>query len=415
MSHPRIEPGNSTSTTGLPKDLTSQTSPSSSHDSLGRSIDSLANTPTTEGLHDESTAHDQRQLHERGITYYQQTGQDRANILPSINDRPFQEYWEKAPGKVQPGVVDHKLMRVKKEAAETEKDAELRKAGVKEDVWHVKTPGHESRAEKFKRLLQKVIFLITGKSYKAHFYDDRKVLAQRECLAAEAYKKAMGYGQEYIYRYSLDEARQDHCVASKDLEGYYPGNTFFHQTLFPSICQFTDDHNPATNLVMRRFLLGDQDYLKLDNYLFKQAEGEELANVEEGEELLTGKLVSIDFGMSFYNRFSLPKDCTLDQFAQKLMRPSRLHRMQYRGQKTLLTMVGQMPKEQVDRSIRLALQRVASLTDQQLGELAQHMHQPEVREAMYDVLKFKRAQAKALLEQEPWPIELGAGRGFSVL
>lgn len=100
---------------------------------------------------------------------------------------------------------------------------------------------------------------------------------------------------------------QDHCVASKDLKGFYPGNTFFQQTLFPSICQFTDDHNPVTNLVMRRFLLGDQDYLKLDNYLFKHA---------EDDELLTGKLVSIDFGMSFYNRFSSPGTVPLMNLAR---------------------------------------------------------------------------------------------------
>ncbi|WP_433998236.1 hypothetical protein [Endozoicomonas sp.] len=375
----------------------------------------MTSQPVTEGLHTRSSNHDQRQIQDRGVTYYQETGQAGRNILPSINDRPFREYWEEVPGQIHQGVVDHKLMRIKPEVRGTEKEAGSSKTEKKEDVWHVKTPGHETRAEKFKRLLQKVIYLITGKSYKAHFYDNRKILAQRECLAAEAYKKAMGYGGEYIYRYSLDEKQQDHCVASKDLRGYYPGDTFFHQALFPSICQFTDDHNPATNLVMRRFLLGDQDYLKLDNYLFKQAEGDELAKVEEGDELLTGKLISIDFGMSFYNRFSLPENCSVEQFSEKLLRPSRLHRVQYRGQKTLLNMVEQMPGEQVSRSIQVALERIARLTDQQLGELAEHMHQPEVREAMYEVLQFKRAQAKALLKQEPWPVELGAGRGFSVL
>lgn len=225
----------------------------------------------------------------------------------------------------------------------------------------------------------------------------------------------MGYGQEYAYRYSLDEKRQDHCVASKDLKDFYPGDTFFRQTLFPSICQFTDDQNPVTNLVMRRFLLGDQDYLKLDNYLFKHAEGDELVNVEDGDDLITGKLVSIDFGMSFYNQFPLPRDCSMEEFTEKLLHPSSLHRFQYRGKKTLLSMVEQMPEDQVKRSVELALRRIAKLSDKQLDELAEHMHQPELREAMYDVLRFKRAQAQALLKEGSWPVELGAGKGFSVL
>ncbi|KEQ16751.1 hypothetical protein [Endozoicomonas numazuensis] len=412
MSNPRIGSGNQ-SAPGLPTS-TVTTSPSSGQDSLGRSIGSLAETPATEGLHNEPLTHSQRQIKDRAVAYYKETGQVGRNILPSINDRPFSEYWEEVPGKVHRGVVDHKLMQVKQEARE-EEESSSPKAEKKKEVWHVKTPGRETGAEKFKRLLQKVIYFITGKSYKAHFYDNRKVLAQRECLAAEAYKQAMGYGSEYIYRYSLDEERQDHCVASKDLQGYYSGDTFFQQTLFPSISQFTDDHNPATNLVMRRFLLGDQDYLKLDNYLFKQAEGGELSHVQEGEELLTGKLISIDFGMSFYNQFALPKRCTLEQFTNKLLQPSNLHRVQYRGQKTLLTMVGQMERDQVQRSIEVALNRIANLSDQQLGELAEHMHQPAIREGMFEILRFKRAQARALLNQESWPLEPGAGKGFSVL
>lgn len=78
-------------------------------------------------------------------------------------------------------------------------------------------------------------------------------------------------------------------------------------------------------------------------------------------------------------------------------------------------MVEQMPPEQVGRSIKLALERITRLSDQQLSELAEHMHQPVLREAMYEVLKFKRSQAKALLNQRPWPVKSGAGGSFSVL
>ncbi|WP_257255413.1 hypothetical protein [Endozoicomonas sp. SESOKO3] len=415
MSHPSIGPGGNRSTSGLPADSTYQSPSPSGQDTLGRTIGSREDPSGTEGLHQESSAQGQRPIQDREVAYYKETGQVGRNILPSINDRPFSEYWEEFPGPIRRGVVDHRLMRVKTEARGIDKESDSPKTKKNQGLWHIKTLGYESGTEKFKRLLQKVIYLITGKPYKARFYDNRKVLAQRECLAAEAYKKVMHYGQEYMHRYSLDEKRQDHCVASKDLKGFYPGDTYFHKTLFPSICQFADDHNPVTNLVMRRFLLGDQDYLKLDNYLFKHAEGDELMNVEKGDELITGKLVSIDFGMSFYNQFSLPKNCTMDEFTQKLLQPSRLHRVQYRGKNTLLTMVEQMPDDQVKRSIESALQRIAELSDQHLSELAEHMHQPELREAMYEVLEFKRSQAKALLNQGSWPEELGVGKGFSVL
>ncbi|WP_422138472.1 hypothetical protein [Endozoicomonas sp. ALC020] len=406
MSHSNIGPGGNKSTSVLPADSTFQSPSTAGSDSLGRTVGSLGNLPGTEGLDEEASMLGQRPVQDRAVAYFEETGQVGRNILPSINDRPFGEYWEELPGQVYRGVVDHRFMRIKTDSRGAGRESDSTKAGKKEEFWHVKTLGYESGAEKFKRLLQKVIHLITGKSYKARFYDDRKVLAQRECLAAEAYKQVMGYGQEYIHRYSLDEKNQDHCVASKDLKGFYPGNTFFQQTLFPSICQFTDDHNPVTNLVMRRFLLGDQDYLKLDNYLFKHA---------EDDELLTGKLVSIDFGMSFYNRFSLPRNCSIDEFSQRLLRPSKLHRFQYRGKKTLLTMVEQMPPEQVGRSIKLALERITRLSDQQLSELAEHMHQPELREVMYQVLKFKRSQAEALLNLRSWPVKPGAGGGSSVL
>ncbi|MGI9275940.1 MAG: hypothetical protein ACR2PT_14005 [Endozoicomonas sp.] len=314
-------------------------------------------------------------------------------VIPAINDCPFNDFWEEVKtDRNYLDTVQHHILEVR---------AEQRKTRALAGRWHVKAPGRESSPERLKRYLQKIIYRITGKSYKAYFYNDLQLLAQREVMASNVYKMVMlagksqpvGFNDLYRVHYSYDDSTDSHCITSSDLTGFRPGSELFTAaSAKPLRTRFDPDLNPVTNLVIRRFLLGDEDYLKLDNYMF---DGDRLCN--------------IDFGMACYNKFSLPPGCSMDQFKQRVFTPSAKHRLQYWKKNTIMSVIRRMDSEAVDRGIRNALEKIASLTDEQLRGVVGHVYQEDVANAMLVILRFKRDQARALLGQGDWPEELGRG------
>ena len=335
-------------------------------------------------------------------SFYASTGQDTSQVEPSINPCPFNSFWDEVDTgqRRDRDTIDHKRMKVR----ETRPEAS-RLTGT----WHVKTPGHESVPERFKRYMQKIIYRITGQRYKAEFYNDRQLLAQKEVLAADVYKTVVGgkadpqFQEDYQVYYSLDHEKNEHCIASRHLEGFKSGSEL---VIDPSrrssaVCfsQFHPVHNPVIDLVIRRFLLGDEDYLKLDNYMFNSDP------MQPGQQ----RLLNIDFGMAFYNQCRLPEHCNLKQFQKRMLKPSTKHRIQYHGKHTMHSVLASMNPEQVDNGMKSALTMIADLTDEKIDALVGHIHQPDVREAMAIILKYKRQQAAAILnpEENEWPQALG--------
>lgn len=334
-------------------------------------------------------------------SFYAETGQNNSEVAPSINPCPFNGFWEEIDvSQRDRDTVDHKRMKVRGARPE---------AGHLTGIWHVKTPGYERIPERFKRYLQKMIYRITGKRYKAEFYNDRQLLAQKEVLAANVYKTVVGrkadqqFQEDYQVYYSLDHGRDNHCIASRHLEGFRPGTELVSDSSSRSspvnFSQFHPVHNPATDLVVRRFLLGDDDYMKLDNYMFSPDPG------QPGQQ----RLFNIDFGMAFYNQCRLPEHCSLDQFQAKMLSQTTKHRINYRGKHTLLSVLASMQPGEVHAGIKSALAMIAGLTDEEIATLVKHIHQPEVRAAMATILKYKQQQAAAILNptENPWPQALG--------
>ena len=297
--------------------------------------------------------------------------------LKNWKGRVFSKIWQPVSWVAAKATVDHRVLQ--------DKDTG--------DIWHIKTPSKVSNVVRFKRLLQKLLYSITGQRHKVVFYDKAKVLVQRECLAGNVCKAVMGLGENYQLQYCYDDTQSRHCVASKDLTGFDRGETFFSQQAWPGVVEFTDDENPATNLVIRRFLLCDHDYMKLENYLFQPLD----------DDPHIGKWLPIDFGMTFYGDLELPEQCSFDQFCEQLLRPSLLHSFQYRNKKNLMTLIDAMGRDKVRRSIKCALEKVAAMRDEELEALAEQVDDPQAKGGMLTILKFKCQQARAILGKGEWP------------
>ncbi|MCW7553562.1 hypothetical protein NX722_13185 [Endozoicomonas gorgoniicola] len=360
-----------------------------------------------------------RQVARHGLAtinhYYSQTGQMDSDIIPSMNACPHNDFWKHVPGqKKDTDTVDHKRMLVSPGLPEAERYS---------GEWHVKTPGHESTGVKLKRYLQKMMYWITGQRYKADYYDNKQLLAQKEVLAANVYREVVGtesddhFNSDYQVAYSMKEAEtssgeDEHCIASRHLQDYESGYRLVQNPSDRSspvhFTRFHKTHNPVVDLIVRRFLLGDEDYLKLDNYMFIQDSDRQKQSAEEEARQ---RLVNIDFGMSFYNRCQLPSKCTLAQFRQKMMSPSIKHRSQYRGRHTMHTVIKAMERsgEDIDALMTDALGMIARMSDEKLNGLVGHVHHPQARSALLRILKFKRDQAAAIIgpESHDWPEEPG--------
>ena len=331
--------------------------------------------------------------------YHRKTGQDQEGIEPSLNNQPFHSFWQsKSGGGKFTDTVDHQIMEVR---------------GLKGDllsvkgVWHLKSPGKESPRERRKRKFQKIIYGLLGQKYKAAYYDDHKLLVQKEVLATNIYRTVIlggskpdeNFAEEFQCGYSFDEVNKRHCVASKHLDHYDNASTLFYRNVEgPEWRIFDETHNPATNLVIRRFLLGDEDYLKLDNYMIKQNQDRSART----------RMYCIDFGMAFYNMFRLPQRCSIGQFTERLMGKSKKHRVQYRGKPTIHTVLESMNPGQVDRGIRSGLQKIALLDEKLLGMQLRHIHDPGARQSLLTLLQHRRDQARAILWPKifPWPEDL---------
>ena len=347
--------------------------------------------------------------------YHLQTGQSDPDIIPSMNTCQHENFWELVPGQHNDAdTVDHKLMSVSPDRPE---------AQTYFGKWHGKTPGHESTGEKLKRYFQKMMYWMTGQRYKADYYDNKQLLAQKEVLAANVYREVVGteadsrFNNDYQVGYSLKEAgstgvEREHCIASKHLKGYDKGHRMVQNPSDSSstvhLTRFHKRHNPMVNLVIRRFLLGDEDYLKLDNYMFVNDSPDSKRAIGPNAKQ---RLVNIDFGMSFYNRCKLPSECSLAQFRHKMMTPSLKHRAQYRGKHTIHTVIQAMDSagKNTDAMMVDALNMIAAMSDAKLKSLVGHVHHPEARSALLQILRFKRDQAAAIVnpQQQNWPEEPG--------
>ena len=322
--------------------------------------------------------------------YHRQIGQDQEGIEPSLNGRPFNDFWKlKEDGGKFTDTVDHQIMEVRR----------LKGERVSVDgLWHLKSPGRESSGERRKRKFQKIIYRVLGQNYKGLYYDDHKLLVQKEVLATSLYhavilednKPDEPFAEEFQCGYSFDETQNRHCVAVKHLNDYENGSTLFDRNIEgPQWRIFDETHNPATNLVIRRFFLGDEDYLKLDNYMIKQ----------DQNQMARTRMYCIDFGMAFYNMFRLPRRCSIRQFKKKLLAKSKKHRAQYHGKPNIHTVLRLMDQGQVERGILNGLEKVARLEDEMLDMQLRHIHDPVARISLFTLLKHRRDQARAML----WP------------
>ena len=327
--------------------------------------------------------------------YHKKIGHNKKGLEPSINNRPFYDFWQpKSGAKNFTDTVDHQVMEVR--------NADGVQSPI-DGVWHVKSPGKESRQTRFKRFIQKLVHHVTGQDYKGHYYDDHKLLVQKEVLATNLYRAVVlederpdeEFEKQFQCGYSYDEQRDRHCVAIRHLEGFKDASTMFHRDLEgPEHRIFDDRHNPAADLVVRRFLLGDEDYLKLDNYMYK---------INDDEQART-RMYSIDFGMSFYDMFHLPKRCTYEQFRQRLLTKSRKHQVQYSDRPTMMTVIRLMSQGQVEAGIRGALDKIARMSDEFLVRQSAQVHNVPARKALLALLMSRRQQARAILDpSEPWP------------
>ncbi len=315
-----------------------------------------------------------KKITERSSRYYQKTGQMRPDIIPSKNDVEFTGYWQNIGVHRTSGVTQHQLMRIK-----SDNDS---------PVWHVKTPGRESRGEKIKRFVQKIIFTATRLTTKAHYFDNRQLLAQREIMAGNVYKEVMSAGTDFKLEYTFNEARSDHGVASEHLTGYRKGESCFKYLAEGGTKEIQDDYHPAVSLVVRRFLLGDQDYLKPDNYLFEDSNADQKGC----------KWLAIDFGMAFYSPFEIPKGCNLREFSRRVFKPSKFHRIQYKGRKTILTYFNRVGRND-EKHARIALEKIAAFSDERINDISRHIFDPEARKTLQHQLIVKRDQAKEILGQ----------------
>ena len=318
-----------------------------------------------------------RKLSARASLYYEQTGQSQQDVIPSKNDTEFKRYWQTLGVFPKSGVTRHLLMAVKGDTASS--------------VWHVKTPGCESRRERLKRFAQRLVFTLARLTGKARYYNDRQLLAQREVMAGNLYKELMKPDAQYEVAYTFDESSGSHSIASQHMAGYRKGETCFEYLVCGGSKKVEDDYHPAVSLVIRRFLLGDQDWLKLGNYLFKEPESERQGC----------KWLAIDFGMAFYSSMKIPTGCSLKEFAKRVFTPSKLHRVQYKGRKTVLSYLNQTGRND-QKYARIALEKIAALSDVRLLEICRHVFNPEAREELQSQLFARREQARSILgQQEP--------------
>ncbi|OED41269.1 hypothetical protein ACH42_14455 [Endozoicomonas sp. (ex Bugula neritina AB1)] len=344
--------------------------------------------------------HARKNIQPHATSYHHMIGHHHEYLEPSINNQPFSHFWEPAYGIANyTDTVDHRVMKVRNF---DELDVPI------DGIWHVKSPGKESRQTRFKRFIQKLIYHVTGQDYKGRYYNDHKLLAQKEVLATNLYRAVvledsdpdMEFEKQYQCGYSYDEEQDRHCVATRHLEGYKDASTLFQQGVEGAEWRIFDErHNPAADLVIRRFFLGDEDYLKLDNYMYKTNDDPKART----------RMYCIDFGMSFYNMFHLPQECTYEQFKYRLLSKSGKHKVQYSGQPTMMTVIDLMSSGQVESGIRGALEKIARMSDELLEKQCWQIHNLAAREAMLALLKNKRQQARAILEPllEVWPKDFG--------
>ncbi|MDP0562292.1 MAG: hypothetical protein QS721_08200 [Candidatus Endonucleobacter sp. (ex Gigantidas childressi)] len=301
-------------------------------------------------------------------------------------DIPFNEFWEPVDGdqKSHMDTVDHQLMMVK--------SCKDNKSGVGErpelsGKWHVKGPGLEKFSTRLKRFFQGLVYGMVGKKYKGKYYNDPKLLIQKEIAATNIYRAVKSCGVDnsddfqssYGAHFTNDSKTGRSYGAFKHLEGYQDAGQVDNKVLRDM------RDNPASELVIRRFFLGDEDYLKMNNYMYDPN---------------TSAFHSIDFGMSFYNKAVLSPDCTFEQFKKIMLKPSKKHRLQYRrkmGKDTLLGLIKSRESEDTHNAILSGLSMVALVGDEALNENVAGISNPQARDAMWSILASKRQQAQCIL------------------
>lgn len=322
-----------------------------------------------------------RKISQKPATSRLQPSAEKAQQLSVNGSTAFSQFWQDVPqAQRYTDTVDHRLMTVARE--------QQRLTGM-EGHWHVKGPGRESRATKMKRAFQRLVYFLSGRLYKGRYYDDPQLLIQKEVVATQLYRciksaRDPEFAQVYQCGYSYDQEHKRHYGAFKHLEGCQEMARLAPEDR-PA---FSPEHNPAVDLVIRRFLLGDEDYLKLDNYMYKPT--------GEGAQVL----YAIDFGMAFYNRFKLPERCDFATFKKRLLTPSGKHRVQYHNRKTLLDFVG----SNCDRDLKAGLEMVASLSDDAIKAQCAGIARDGIRMQLETIIKYKRDQARFITGRDNnWP------------
>ena len=106
---------------------------------------------------------------------------------------------------------------------------------------------------------------------------------------------------------------------------------------------------------------------------------------------------AIDHGMAFYNEGHLDKSTDFDSFKEKMLKPSRKHRLQYRNKDTLMTAIKSRSDGEVTEGIKKGLMMVANLEDTVLKQQAKVISNDVARGSLLAIITARRDQARCIL------------------
>ena len=240
-------------------------------------------------------------------------------------------------------------------------------AGFK-GMWHVKKPGKVSKTQVGKRYLVSMFMKARSKLYKAKYFASTKTLVEKEILVGKLHQlfhvkgptfaqRDWGLAEDMNFGHFTDEAGED-CVASQHIDHDYMAT----KEMSPKLV-YDGEHNPATAYVTRRYIGGDEDGVKRQNYLVKTAPMPPRPG-KEGKPDPNRKLhcfVSIDHGYALYNRSELVAGMNFKEFVNWSLELPLSHKLHYklikRGE-SIMDLIEAMRPQDKNRAVYMALAKM---------------------------------------------------------
>ncbi len=283
------------------------------------------------------------------------------------------------------------------------------KAAGFEGKWHIKKPGKVSTFEVLKRYLISLIMKLRKKDYKARYFDNTKTLVNKEVLAGKLTQLIHVKGPTFAnmdwklaedmkFGYLVDSKGRD-CIACQHIAHDYMA---IDETA-PKVT-YDGEHNPATAYVIRRFLMGDEDGVKRQNYLVKRLPMPDQKGA--GKKAFFAQqlhcFVAIDHGFAFYNRCSQAEGLGFQEFVKWSLTLSRLHKLHYNYIKTnesIMELINAMREVDQQRAVYMALAKIAAITDEDLEQLCNQITDKAERKELLDGLKARIKHARDMKQE----------------